>query len=132
MLTLLRKQHGCKIANNFMGVFGYASLLSLELKEMLNTCEQYASDFDITFNFSKSNLMCFSKSPSSINLNNILYIKDGCSIENVQEWKHLAKLFSDISCKNIYSAINDLFMRTNSLTCDVFFTHGSTLWQLHT
>ena len=76
--------------------------------------------------------MCFSKSPSSINLNNMLFMKDGSSIDHVQECKHLGNLLlSDISCTNIESAINDLFMRTNSLMCDLSIANSRTLSQLH-
>ena len=48
-------------------MFGYADNLSLlcpsvtGIKEMLNMCEKYARKYDILFNGTKSQLLCFSK-----------------------------------------------------------------------
>ena len=58
---------GCKIGNKFLGVFGYADDLTLlcptlsGLQEMLNICEDYAKDYNILFNASKSKLMYLGK-----------------------------------------------------------------------
>ena len=58
---------GCKIGNSFLGVFGYADDLTLlcpslsGLKQMLNVCEDYAKEYNILFNASKSKLMHFGR-----------------------------------------------------------------------
>ena len=58
---------GCKIGNKFLGVFDYADDLTLlcptlsGLQEMLNVCEDFAKDYNILFNASKSKLMYFGK-----------------------------------------------------------------------
>ena len=64
LINILKKRNiGCKAANRYMGIFAYAEDLSLlcptidRMKQMLNTCEIYASDFNIKFNASKSKLM---------------------------------------------------------------------------
>ena len=59
---------GCKICNNYVGVFCYADDLTLinatltELKCMLAICENYADEYKILFNASKSQLLHFTKS----------------------------------------------------------------------
>ena len=57
----------CEIGNNYVGVFGYADDLTLinptltELKSMLAICENYANEYKILFNASKSQLLHFTK-----------------------------------------------------------------------
>ena len=59
---------GCKIGNNYVGVFCYADNLTLirptltGLKCMLAICENYADEYKILFNASKSQLLHFTKS----------------------------------------------------------------------
>ena len=60
----LRKLNiGCKMGNLFLDVFDLTPLcLSLAgLKQMLNVCEDYAKEYNISFNASKSKLMHFGK-----------------------------------------------------------------------
>ena len=58
----------CKIGNNYVGVFGYADDLTLinphltELKGMVAICENYANEYKILLNASKSQLLHFTKS----------------------------------------------------------------------
>ena len=58
---------GCKIDNNYVGVFCYADDLTLisptltGLKCMLSICENYADEYKILFNASKSQLLHFTK-----------------------------------------------------------------------
>ena len=57
----------CKSGKSFLGVFGYADDLTVlcpslaGLKQMLNVCEDYAKEYNILFNASKSKLMHFGK-----------------------------------------------------------------------
>ena len=59
--TLKQRNIECKIGNSYLGVFGYADDLTLlcpsltGLKEMLNTCEVYAKDYNILFHAKKVN-----------------------------------------------------------------------------
>ena len=56
---------GCHIGNYYLGAFGYADDLILlcptkeGLRKMIRICESYASEHDILFNGSKSNLLVF-------------------------------------------------------------------------
>ena len=58
----------CKIGNNYVGVFCYADDLTLlspiltGLKCMPTICENYADEYKILFNASKSQLLHFTKS----------------------------------------------------------------------
>ena len=51
-----------------------------------------------------------------------------CTIDYVEQCVHLCTInHSDITHKNIDSAVNDLFMRKNNLIADFSYTHISTL-----
>ena len=53
---------------------------------------------------------------------------NGCTIDYVEQCVHLGTIIhSDITRKNMDSAVNDLFMRTNNLIADFSYTHSSTL-----
>ena len=109
----------CKIGNKFLGAFGYADDCGQEigLQEMLNVCEDFATDYNILFNSSKSKLMYFGK--DNLNCENLLCMSNGSSIEFVEQCVHLGtKIYSDISKKNIDNTTNDLYMRTNNLMAD--------------
>ena len=134
--TLKQRNIGCKIGNKFLGVFGYADDLTLlcptlsGLQEMLNVCEDFAKDYNILFNASKSKLMYFGK--NNLNCENLLCMSNGSSIEFVEQCVHLGtKIYSDISKKNIDNATNDLYMRTNNLMADFSYAQSSTLSVLY-
>ena len=85
---------------------------------MLNTCENYAKNYNFLFNAKKNKLMYFGQ--NKINANNIM--SNGTMIDFVDLCSHLGTLiYSDITRKNV----NDLFMRTNNLMADFFYTHSS-------
>ena len=69
---------------------------------------------------------------NTINANNIMSMSNGTMIDFVDQCSHLGTLiYSDITRKNVDFAVNDLFMRTNNLMADFFYTHSSTLSVLH-
>ena len=134
--TLKQRNIGSKIGNSYLGVFGYADDLTLlcpsltGLKEMLNTCEAYAKDYNILFNAKKSKLMYFGR--NNINTNNMMSMSNGTRIDFVEQCTHLGTIiYSDIRRKNVDFAVNDLFMRTNNLMADFSYTHSSTLSVLY-
>ena len=97
---------------------------------MLNVCEDFAKDYNILFNASKSKLMYFGK--NNLNCENLLCMSNGNSIEFVEQCVHLGtKNHSDISKKNIDNATNDLYMRTNNLMADFSYAQSSTLAVLY-
>ena len=59
---------GCKIGNNYVGVFCYVddltliSLIVTGLKFMLAICENYSDEYKILFNASQNELLHFTKS----------------------------------------------------------------------
>ena len=101
-----------------------------ELKEMLNTCDVYAKDYNILFTTKKSKLMYFGR--NNINSNNMMSMSNGTMIDFVEQCTHLGTIiYSDITRKNVDFAVNDLFMRTNNLMVDFSYTHSSTLSVLY-
>ena len=84
---------------------------------MLKICEDYASDYNIIFNAKKSKLMHFGR--NKINSKTTIYMANGCTIDYVEQCVHLGTIIhSDITRKNIDSAVNDIFVRTNKLIAD--------------
>ena len=93
---------------------------------MLNVCEDYAEEYNISFNASKSKLMHFGK--NYFDAQHVLHMSNGSKIDYVEQYVHLGTtLYSDISIKNINNAVNDLFMRTNNPMVDFSNAHSSTL-----
>ena len=116
---------GCKIGNSDLGVFGYVDDLTFlcpslaGLKQMLNVCENYAKEYNILFNASKSKLMHFGK--NYFDAQHVLHMSNGSKIDYVEQCVHLGTtLYSDISIRNMNNAVNDLFMRTSNLMADFF------------
>ena len=64
---------GCKIVNQYVGVFCYADHISLlcpyitGLKQMILLCETYADAYNIRFNLSKSQLIHFTDKEKRLN-----------------------------------------------------------------
>ena len=121
-----------KLATHFLGVFSYADALTLlcpslaGLKQMLNVCEDYAKEYNILYNASKSKLMHFGK--NYFDAQHVLHMSNGSKIDYVEQCVHLGTtLYSDISIRNINNAVNDLFMRTSILMADFSNAHSSTL-----
>ena len=78
---------------------------------MLNVWEDYAKEYDILFNASKSKLMHFGK--NYYDGQNVLHVSNCIKIDYVEQCVHLGTiLYTDISIRNINNAVNDLFMRT--------------------
>ena len=89
LIKILKQRNvGCKIGNNFLGLFGYADDLTFlcptlsGLREMLNICEDYAKDYNILFNASKSKLMYFGN--NDVNCHDLLFMSNGRKIDYVQ------------------------------------------------
>ena len=118
-----------------MRVYCYADDLSLlclsftVIKEMLRTCEIYAEEHTILFNAKKSQLLHFTKSSKSKDLQ--LFLNDGSIIPYVDTCNHLGNTISIKSDKIIPdNTVNNLYMRTNCLLSDFLFSECSTLSHL--
>ena len=125
---------GCHVGPTFAGAFGYADDVALiapplyALKKMISVCESYAERYHITFNPTKSKLICYNIDPST--LGPICLNKQPISI--VDNDKHLGNYMSnDIHDRNIVSSVCDLYQRSNSTTSDFNACNSDTLDRLH-
>ena len=51
-------------------------------------------------------------------------MSNGAMIDFVEQCTHLGTIiYSDITRKNVDFAVNDLFMRTNNLMADFYYSH---------
>ena len=139
---LKRNKHGCWINGYYYGIAGYAddnALLSPSLdglQEMINTCDKYAKEHNLTFstnenvNKSKTKCMVFLKKKRSLknlklrgyNLPWVSFVKHlGCKIENT-----LGGMKQDLREKRAQ------FIQRNNEICQEFsFAHPVTKTQLN-
>jgi len=140
-------QIGCYIGNMYAGAIGYADDVSLlapsyaAAKLMLKECEQFASDFHVMFNASKSAVILYNGTQKcNLSLN-------GNVIERYDNGTHLGhsvgicpnKINIRNACSKLYSAVNVMLRRFGScytrtkyrlfcIYCTSFY--GSPLWNL--
>ena len=101
------------------------------LKKMISVCESYAERYHITFNPTKSKLICYNIDPST--LGPICLNKQPISISIVDNDKHLGNYISnDIHDRNIVSSVCDLYQRSNSTISNFNACNSDTLDRLHT
>ena len=107
---------GCHVGPVYAGAFGYANNVALvapslySLKCMIATCEEFAKKHQITFNPTKSKLLCFNACEAVT-----LQIKlNGQPVSVVHKDKHLGNYISDsIHDRHILNNICDLYQRSN-------------------
>ena len=111
---------GCFVGHEFMGAFAYADDVTLAaptlrgLQRMLNTCEQFASEFNVMFNEKKTQNIAFN-SRGTIPGNKVCL--NGEPINWSTEVKHLGNI---LTCQmkdeaDIKHKRNDFIRRINSL-----------------
>ena len=72
LLRLKSSKIGCHMGTHYVGAVGFADDVTLlcptlsGIKKMILICEQFAAEYDLTFNGSKSKLIIFSKNSSNI------------------------------------------------------------------
>ena len=96
---------------------------------MIKICEQFAESHSITFNSSKTKLLCFNMKLES----NVppIYL-NGERVSIVEHEKHLGNYVStDIADRNIISDVGDLYQRSNLLISDFRVLDSITLNSLH-
>ena len=82
---------------------------------MISVCESYAERYHITFNPTKSKLICYNIDPST--LGPICMNKQPINI--VDNVKHHGNYISnDIHDRNIVSSVSDLYQRSNGPISD--------------
>ena len=120
LINMLSQQDiGCHYGPYFCGVLGYADdivLLSPSpcgLRCQLTTCETFASSFNLTFNSSKSQLICFSKVKNSIPLNSFTF--NGEHLQAVSAVTHRGHRYTQTldDSDDIQLATSEMCRRTN-------------------
>ena len=103
-------------------------LFNIRLKCMIATCEEFAKKHQITFNPTKSKLLCFNACDAvtpHIKLN-------GQPVSVVHKDKHLGNYISDsIHDRHILNNICDLYQRSNLLISQFRSCDSETLDRLH-
>ena len=137
-LFLLLKESGigCHVRLTYAGAFGYADDIALvapslySLKEMMKNCEQFAESHSITFNPTKTKLLCFNMKPESV-LSPIYLNIEKVSI--VEHEKHLGNNYvaTDITDRNMIANVCDLYQRINLLISDCRICDSIALDNLH-
>ena len=101
---------GCHVGLTYAGAFGYADDIALispslyGLKKMISVCENYAREYHITFNLSKTKLICFNVDPSNL----APLFLNSQPVTVVTNEKHLGNYIStDINDRNITSNVCD-------------------------
>ena len=114
LIDLKEKGIGCFLGSKYVGAIAYADDLTLlspsvsALKEMVDLCSEFAQQFDLQFNSSKSQLIGFSCSNKEVKDPGIML--NGHKIEMVDEVIHLGHRLS----KKIY----DFNVQTNKCIGD--------------
>ena len=114
--------YGCYIGNHFTGCVAYADDIVLlspsytALNFMIKKVENFAKEFDITFNGNKSKLMYFSKKCSNqkvnVKVNNV-------SVEQVSSITYLGhKIFTDRTNPLVEGVVKDFNCKVNSVISD--------------
>ena len=95
------------------------------LKCMIPICEEFAKKYQITFNPTKSKLLCF-------NTNNAVTPHNGQHLTVVHKDKHLGNYISDsINERHILNNICDLYQRSNLFIIQFRSCDSETLDRLH-
>ena len=125
---------GCHVGSMYAGSFGYADDIALiapsiySLEKMISICQIYADKFKITFNPSKSKLLCYNTFTCYIAP---IYL-NGQIIPVVQQDKHLGNFISsDIYDRNIYANVCDFYQRSHGVVNDFRSCDSYTLDCLH-
>ena len=127
---------GCKIVNQYVGVFCYANDISFLCpsitghKQMLLLCETYAEEYNIRFNSSKSQLIHFTDM-KKVKRDISIEMKNGSKIKMIDKCKYLGTtLYSDVQLKHTPDVVRGLTVCLNNLLADFSFVDSSTLSRL--
>ena len=101
-----------------MGIFTYADDISLlcptlsGIQKMLHICEEYAFNYKITFNATKSQLLYFSCLDKDHSDLLSLTMKDGNVIPYVSKCLHLGTtIYTTLYRDNVIDVVNELYKR---------------------
>ena len=131
---LKRNAIGCHVGPVYAGAFGYADDVALvapslySLRCMIATCEEFANEYQIDFNPTKSKLICF-----NANIDHTPHIiLNGQPVSVVLKDKHLGNyISSSINDRHIIENTCDLYQRSNLLISQFRPCNSETLDRLH-
>ena len=138
LIRILRDSKiGCMYNNEYMGIFTYADDISLlcptfsGIQKMLHICEEYALNYKITFNATKSQLLYFSYLGKDHSNLLSLTMKDGNVIPYVSKCLHLSTtIYTTLYRDYVIDVVNELYKRTNYLLSNFSFTESCTVSNL--
>ena len=110
---------GCHIINLFVACLFYADDLCLiaptrsSMQEMLTICQEYCSEFCLTFNVKKSKVLYFGKANTHVSD----LMLDGKPLEFVKQWKYLGVTVTAGSslCFSARPALASFYRAVNSI-----------------
>jgi len=138
---------GCYIGNIYAGAVGYADDVSLiapsycAAKHMLRICEDYAREFDVVFNSSKSVVVVYNGVHNvRLTLNDVALVR----YDNAMHLGHRVgndsnKLNIKKACTNLYNSVNVMLSRFGSCYASTKFNlfctyctsfYGCPLWNM--
>ena len=154
-LLLRLKQHdfGCHIGNRFVGGLCYADDLTIlspsvrGLQKMVGICEEFAKDYYVTFNSSKTLCMCLGKMPEypepQIYLNGMIFqwVKNARRLGNIVTSQLQDDMDNQLKRGQFYGAVNSLYVKFRGILQDInvasklFYSYccsfyGCQLWDL--
>ena len=128
LLLLSKSGFGCYIGAHFVGVLAYADDIVLvaptatALRKMLAICEDYADDYCICFNASKTKCLVFlpncRRSLAKQFQSCVFYVANK-SIEHVKSFSHLGHLFTSEfnDDEDIIKGRTNFVRQTNNTLC---------------
>ena len=156
LIRLKNANVGCYVGNTFLGALCYADDLTLlaptpdAMRKMLEICNEYAREHNISFNASKSKCMLFSPSnkPECESRYTPTFFINKSPIDYVDSWLHLGNILSidQNDSLSIASRRSHLIGQINNILCtfgklsiavktDLLYKfcssfYGSVLWDL--
>ena len=120
--------------NEYMGIYSYADDIGLlcstlsRIQKMLQISEEYAFNYKITLNATKSQFLYFSYLDNDYNDLLNLTMRDGNVILYRSKYLHLGTtIYTTLYYKyNVLDVVNELYKCTNYLLSDFSFTDSCT------
>ena len=118
--------YGCYIGYMFVGALAYADDVVLlapsanAMRRMLLLCEEYADEYSVKFNASKSKCLVIQPRLSRRSTDNLSFCIDGNNIETVTQWPHLGHIITnkcDDDDADIMNRRNCLVAQINTVLC---------------
>jgi hypothetical protein len=133
LIRLKESRLGCYVGNVFVGAVSYADDITLiaptlkSAQSLLDICEQFASEFHVLFNSTKSNVIVLNNPfRKNYDLHNL--VLNNAAIPYTDRALHLGSFIGkDANKFNIKKAMQDLNARVNMLVCNYSFSYFDTL-----